>query len=71
MKKLFIVFVLLMLAGCGGKYCHPYKDAQDFERDKYDCKMKTRSGSSEMMLVDLDHFFDCLRIEKGWSKCNE
>lgn len=72
MKKLFVVFALLMLVGCGGgKYCHPYKDAQDFERDKYDCKMKTRSGSSEMMLVDLDHFFECLRIEKGWSKCNE
>jgi len=70
MKKLFIVFVLLMLAGCGGKYCHPYKDAQDFERDKYDCKMKTRSGSSEMMLVDLDNFFECLRVEKGWRKCD-
>jgi len=66
-----IVLSLLVLVGCGGKYCHPYKTAQDFEKDKYDCKMKTRSGSSEMMLIDMEHFFDCLRIEKGWYRCNQ
>jgi len=70
MKRTVICLVVcLLLVGCGGKVCHPYKTAQDFERDKYDCQMKTRSGSAEMMLVDMEHYLNCMRIEKGWEKC--
>jgi len=71
-KSIFLISIaLFVLVGCGGKYCHPYKTAHDFERDKYDCKMKTRSGSGEMLLVDLEYFFDCMQTEKGWYKCNQ
>jgi len=73
MRELLVLLAILLflLPGCMTKYCHPYKDVTDFERDKYDCQMKTRSGSAEMMLVDFDHFGKCMRIEKGWGKCSQ
>ena len=61
-----------MLSGCASsKWCKPGATQADFERDKYDCQMKTRSGSPAMVLVDLEHYFNCMKIEKGWSKCTE
>ena len=74
MKKrlMLVILVGLMLSGCAStKWCKPGATQNDFTRDKYDCDMKTRSGSSQMMLVDLDLWFDCMKIEKGWSRCTE
>ena len=67
----FAILLLLLTTGCATKYCHPYKGAQELERDKYDCNMKTRSGSSETLRVDLGLWFDCMKIEKGLYKCSE
>lgn len=62
----------LMVSGCAStKWCKPGATQSDFQRDKYDCDIKTKSGSSQMMLVDLDLWFDCMKIEKGWSRCSE
>lgn len=72
MKKVLLLSVaLLSLCGCGGKMCKPGGTQAQFQRDKYDCQMKTRSGSAEMMLVDLEHFQNCMNYEKGWSRCSE
>lgn len=74
MNKLFIGMIVLglMISGCANtKWCKPGATQADFRRDKYDCDIKTKSGSSQMMLVDLDLWFDCMKIEKGWSRCSD
>lgn len=74
MEKLMILVIVigLTVSGCASsKLCKTGATHMDFEKDKYDCDMKTRSGSGQMLLVDLDHWFNCMRIEKGWSKCSE
>jgi len=73
MKRLVILLAVVgvLLTGCASKWCHATKGPQEFEQDKYDCTMKTRSGSAEMMLVDFDHRINCLKFEKGWYKCRD
>lgn len=74
MKKLMILVILLglMVSGCAGaKWCKDGATQSDFQRDKYECDIKTKSGSSQMMLIDLDLWFDCMKIEKGWSRCSQ
>jgi len=74
MKKLMISVILisLMLFGCAStKWCKPGATQADFERDKYDCQKKTRTSNPGIVPENLEPYFNCMKIEKGWSKCTE
>ena len=73
--KLMIVCIIAstFLSGCaslGQKYCKAGSSSADFERDKYECEIKTRSGNPSMMLIDLEYLQKCIAIEKGWHRCS-
>lgn len=74
MYKLLSILLLTALAGCAGqlgpKVCKSGGTVSEFERDKYDCEMKTRSGTPAMVLVDFDMQQRCMAMEKGWHKCS-
>jgi hypothetical protein len=72
---LLIIFLLVLLAGCAKRvYTHPYKTAQDFERDQYDCeKIAKQSAANHGLTVGIawsihvDEECDkCLRLKYGW-----
>lgn len=79
MKRSIIFLVslsLFMLIGCGGKYCHSYKNSSDFEKDKYDCEnvgyeKAHHFGASGNVFIILDELQRCLELKHGWYKCNE
>lgn len=74
MKLIFLALLTtITIGGCAGggvKACKAGATAADFERDKYDCEMKTRSGSPAMVLVDFELEQRCMTTEKGWHKCS-
>jgi hypothetical protein len=64
----------LTLSGCAVKLCHPYKGAEEFERDKYEC-MNTSAqvahnwGSSGNPFIIYDEMERCLKYRYGWRNC--
>lgn len=72
MKQLILVLLITLLSGCaagGAKVCKSGGTQMEFERDSYDCEMKTRTGHPAMILIDMEQQQKCMRLEKGWSKC--
>lgn len=72
MKKLILISIVTLLVGCasvGPKVCKPGGSQAEFERDQYDCEMKTRTGHPAMILIDMEQQQKCMRLEKGWSIC--
>jgi uncharacterized protein YceK len=68
-KSLLLLCAVVMLSGCVTHMCPTSSSSGSFESADYYCKMKTRSGSPEMLLVDRDHYIECMRIEKGFVPC--
>lgn len=70
---LILLLILLLLIGCAPTvYTHPTKNAQDFERDKYDCeKIAEQSaanwGSRGNLFIIADEMKRCLELKFGWT----
>lgn len=71
-KTLFIVILLsITLIGCATVYTHPYKNSQDFERDKYECRLTAEQsaanwGSHGNIFMIVDETKRCLEFRYGW-----
>lgn len=71
---LALTSLLIIFGGCAKKlYYHPTKNAQDFERDKYECEARAniiagqwKSGGMPNPLIFMDEMDRCLRIKYGW-----
>lgn len=77
-KKRFIpvVCLIILLSGCGGRLCHPYKTKAQFDRDKYDCECVAierthQMGFSGNPFIIVDEMQDCMIRKHGWSKCQQ
>ena len=73
MKKiLFIIISFAFLSGCARTvYTHPYKDAADFERDKYECEKIAEQSAANLGMRGnpfyiVDETFKCMRLKQGW-----
>ncbi len=78
MKKIIlIVGILFLLGGCAsGRWTHPTKTAEDFERDKYECeKIAEQSaanwGSQGNIFMMVREMRRCLELKFGYSWVNE
>jgi hypothetical protein len=79
-KRLLLIggVVTLLMSGCagvGGKWCHPTKNATEFEQDKYECENIAMAkahnfGASGNPFIIFDDMSRCMRIKYGWYKCN-
>ena len=69
MKILLAFISVLILTGCSTTYTKP-GGATDSEvkRDWYDCKAKNRTADPAMLLVDLQNAYECMEMEKGYTK---
>jgi len=73
-KNLIPILLLSLLSACAGigpKICKPGGTTMDFEKDKYECEMKTRTGHPAMLLIDMEQQQKCMRLEKGWDSCEK
>lgn len=70
---LFLISMALLLGGCAPTmYTHPTKNAQDFNRDKYDCeKIAEQSaanwGSHGNPFMIVSEMKRCLELKFGWT----
>ena len=74
MKYFFIcIFLILFIGGCQTtSYKHPTKEAQDFERDKYQCekiakRLAADAGYSDNPVVISKELKRCLKLKFGWT----
>jgi hypothetical protein len=73
--KYFIVciFLILFISGCQTtSYKHPTKEAQDLERDKYQCekiakRLAADAGSPENPIIISKETKRCLKLKFGWT----
>jgi outer membrane biogenesis lipoprotein LolB len=76
-KTLLVVLALIMLTGCAPTmYCHPTKDASQFESDKYNCEnigfaKAHQFGASGNPFIIADEMRRCLQLKHGWKPCNQ
>lgn len=69
-----ILLLTLLLTGCATSgWYHPglakSQDPQtEWKKDWYYCEARNRSGHPSMMLVDMQNAFECMQMEKGWTK---
>ena len=78
MKRITGLLLLLgLLFGCAPmKFCHLAKDANQFERDRYDCENMAYAkahnfGAAGNALIIIDETRRCLQLKHGWRKCDE
>lgn len=77
MKRILAIAIISTLAGCAPTmFIHDTKNAQDFERDKYDCEMiatqhvsnrgfsTTSFGVNPLMVKD--EATKCMKLKYGW-----
>jgi hypothetical protein len=68
------LIVVLLMSGCGGKFCKPGATTMDFERDKRRCMNDATAYSHNMgaagnPFIIADQAQQCLQVEYGWSRC--
>lgn len=68
MKSLIVLLALLTLTGCGGRMCHPYKGAAEFEQDKYMCT-KGMGGNADAQMFNILNSNQCMQQRFGWRGC--
>lgn len=72
MKKVLIIILLFLLIGCVKTvYTHPYKGADDFERDKYECEKIAEQSAANWGIKGnpfyiADEIWKCMRLKQGW-----
>ena len=72
-----LVLSFALLCSCAPtKFCHPSKNASQFESDKYDCENMAYAkannfGAAGNPLIIIDETRRCLQLKHGWRKCNE
>lgn len=71
--KFFIIFVgFIILTGCARTiYTHPTKTSQDFERDRYECRLIAEQsaanwGSPGNIFMIVEETKRCLEYRYGW-----
>lgn len=74
-KSFWLIPLLLFLVSCTplaySQYTHPTKNAQDFERDKYECRLIAEQsaanwGAAGNPMIIADEMRKCLQIKYGW-----
>jgi hypothetical protein len=72
MRKLVIGVLVAGVFGCAPKvYTHPTKNAQDFERDKYQCEKiaeqsAANTGAKGNPFIIVQEQQRCLELQMGW-----
>jgi len=51
MKTIALIFMAMLITGCGGRWCHPTKGPADFERDKWEC-VYGRGGNPDALMMN-------------------
>jgi len=73
MKYFFVlIFLILFISGCQTTYKHPTKEAQDLERDMYQCekfakRLAADVGSPGNPLIITKETKRCLQLKFGWT----
>ena len=62
----------IFFLGCATIYTHPTKNAQDFERDKYECELIAKQTVGDMgyghnPLIEAGEIKRCLKFKYGWT----
>lgn len=71
--KAVLISILILSAGCAGKWVKVGATEQDRTHDKYECKRDAYNGSSAIQGTGAntyawaDIYVDCMKA-KGWSK---
>ena len=73
MLVILLILVSLMLSGCAStaEYCKTGATNADFQRDRQDCRSKTREMSGTLSMTESDYYDYCMTEGKGWKKCAE
>ena len=72
MYKIVLVMFFISLVGCARTiYIHPYKNNQDFERDRYECRLVAEQsaanwGSPGNVFMIVEETKRCLELRYGW-----
>jgi len=70
--KIFFLLILIFISACATTHwVHPTKNAQDFERDKYDCEKvaeqsAANTGDRGNIFILANEMSRCLRLKHGW-----
>ena len=70
-KIIFFAALLILFTGCAPtRYYHPSKNAQDFKRDKYECKLISGQSAANWGMQNpymiQSEMKRCLEFEYGW-----
>lgn len=73
MKKYLLILCLVSLMSACARMAltHPYKNASDFERDKYECRLVAEQSASNQgygnnVFLIANEINTCLQMRYGW-----
>lgn len=75
MKTIPIVIIIILITGCGlgGQYYHDTKDEQQFNRDRYECRLVAEQGAANWgnkgnPFSIASRINECMEMRYGWKR---